>query len=219
MNDPEDHTEYTPMATMEEDEHYNEIETPTTFAYYTMPIHSKKRKQCGGLCCCLMVLTFFLCFFLTPRKPSVLLDKLKIGDNQSGTGTFVFYNYNYFDLSWKKSDISVYWLPYNGQTIGSVCYNQEHVCDSSVYVNSICAIKIGEFEQEKTFRTKARSKEHKDINMVKSTVQELACISWMLLNPYQGMSQRLMTTGHVLAESSFHNFGKINIPKEYYYLS
>ena len=53
---------------------------------------------------------------------------------------------------------------------------------------------------------------------MKSTAQEIACTSWMLLNPYQGMSQRLMTTGHVLAESSLHNFGKINIPKEYYYL-
>lgn len=216
MNPNKDETEYTPMTVVGENE---QTETPTTFAYYIIPTQPKKRKQCGGICCCLMFLTFFLCFFLIPRKPTVILDKLKIGDNETGYGTFVFYNNNYFDLSWKKSDISVYWLPYNGQTVGNVCYNQNNVCDSSVYVDSICAIKLGEFEQEKNFKSKSRSKKHKDIPLMKSTAQEIACTSWMLLNPYQGLSQRLMTTGHVLAESSFHNFGKINIPKEYYYLS
>ena len=210
MSSDNEETEYTPMTVSEE------TKTPTAYAYYIIPTHPKKRKQCGGLCCCLMFLTFFLCFFLVPRKPTVILDKLKIGDNETGYGSFVFYNNNYFDLSWKKS---VYWLPYNGQTIGNICYNQDHVCDSSVYVDSICAIKLGEFEKKNTFKTKARSRKHKDIPMVKSTAQEIACTSWMLLNPYQGMSQRLMTVGHVLAESSLHNFGKINIPKEYYYLS
>lgn len=216
MNTNKDETEYTPMTEVEDNE---QTETPTAYAYYIIPTQPKKRKQCGGMCCCLMFLTFFLCFFLIPRKPNVILDKLKIGDNETGYGTFVFYNNNYFDLSWRKSDISVYWLPYNGQTVGNVCYNQNNICDSSVYVDSICAIKLGEFEQEKNFKTKSRSKKHKDIPLMKSTAQEIACTSWMLLNPYQGMSQRLMTTGHVLAESSLHNFGKINIPKEYYYLS
>ena len=103
--------------------------------------------------------------------------------------------------------------------VGSVCYNQEHVCDSSIYVNSICAIKLGEFKDKNNFNIDSRTTKNKDISMIKSTAQEIACTSWMLLNPYQEMRQRLMTTGYVLVQSSVHDFGEIKIPQEYYYLS
>ena len=218
MNFNKDETEYTPMSSIDNNEQTITVDEPA-YSYYIIPTHSKKKKQCGGMCCCLLMLIFFLCFFFIPRKPTVVLDKLMIAENGTSYGSFRFHNNNYFDIWWKNPDISLYWLPYNGQEVGSICYNQDHVCDSSIYVDSMCAIKLGEFEKKNTFRSESRSIKQKNIPMVDSTLQEIACTSWMILNPYQGRSQRLLTMGHVHSESEIHNFGKISIPKTFYYLS
>lgn len=214
----ENENEYTQIASVEGQEQKINIDEPA-YGYYIIPTNHKKRKKCGGICCCLLTLTFFLCFFMIPRKPTVVLDKLMIVENGTSYGSFKFHNNNYFDIWWKNPDISLYWLPYNGQEIGSVCYNQDHVCDSSIYVDSICAVRLGEFEKKKTFKSESRSIEKKNIPMVDSTLQEIACISWMILNPYQGRSQRLLTMGHVRSESKIKDFGKISVPRTYYYIS
>lgn len=217
MESNKDEPDYTSLTM--NDEHNPNRNMSRSFIYFISPSYPKKRIKCGGMCCCLLVISFCLCFFLIPRHPTVVLNKLIISENGTGYGIFKFTNNNYYDITWKDPDISLYWLPYKGQSVGNICYNQGDYCDSSVYVNSICAIKLGEFELKDHFNTKGKTKVQKDIPMMESTPQELACTTWMLMNPYQGMSQRMITYGHIIANSNLHNYGKINIPKTYYYLN
>ena len=137
--------------------------------------------------------------------------------NASSYASFDFHNNNYLDINWRDPDISLYWLPYNGQKVGNVCYNQNDVCDSEFYVDSICAIKLGSFKETSSFTTDAKSVKNKVIPMETASAQQIACTSWMILNPYQGMSQQLMLTGSILAKSKLYNLGKVLIPRTYYY--
>ena len=59
----------------------------------------------------------------------------------------------------------------------------------------------------------------KELNVVNSTSHEFACIDWMLLNPYENFTQRLLTSGHVHVKSDINDFGNVNIKKEYYYIN
>ena len=219
MSTHKDETDYTSLSMSESED--KSIENPHVISAYSNRSHLTRRTRYrrGGCCCLLIFVGLLTSFFLISRKPKVILSELVIGENETGYGTFKFINNNYYDISWKDPDISIYWLPYPGQTVGSVCYNQGDVCDSSLYVNSICAIKLGEFTKKNEFSTKARTNKKKNIPMMKLTPQELACASWMLLNPLNGMSQQIITYGHILAESEIYNFGKINIPKTYYYIN
>jgi len=165
----------------------------TDFLYTTLPTEQKEQKTkykvslngikkptrnkiCGSGCVCLLT-TFLLFFFLIPRNPKVYLENIIFYDD-GGYGTFNFKNNNYYKETWKNPDISLYWLPYDGQTVGN---------------------------------------KHRQISLVSSTQKELACTSWMLLNPYQGMSQRLITTGNVKGKNMMQDYKKRDISTEYYY--
>jgi len=191
---------------------YEELPTneQPAYSYYVIPTDNKKKKQCGGGCCCLMLVTFFLCFFLIPRTPTVQLEEILL--STQSVGKFKFKNNNYYDIKWKHPDISLYWIPYNGQTVGQVCYGEDDPCDSEG-----CIIKLGEFKLGDSFSTKAKSTKNVEMPVLSTTNQELACTSWMVLNPYEGRPQRLMTSGEVKAKSSINNFGNVKVSKSYYY--
>ena len=65
----------------------------------------------------------------------------------------------------------------------------------------------------------AKSSKIKVLNLVNSTSQELACIAWMLLNPYENFAQRILTSGYVHVKSDINDFGNVNIKEEYYYIN
>jgi len=202
----------------------------TDFLYTTLPTEQKEQKTkykvslngikkstrnkvFGGGCWCLLM-TFLLCFFLIPRNPKVYLENIIFYDD-GGYGTFNFKNNNYYKETWKNPDISLYWLPYDGQTVGSICYTDDDPCDA--YIRNNCAIQLGEFKNDEHFTTQAKTNKHRQISLVSSTQKELACTSWMLLNPYQGMSQRLITTGNVKGKNMMQDYKKRDISTEYYY--
>lgn len=184
----------------------------TTFAYYVIPNQPQSKKKLGSCCCLFFVICFLLLFFLYPRVPSVILNELKFDSYGNGTGTFNFRNNNFFNMKWKNPDIKLYWIPYDGQTVGQICYGDNNPCE-----NGKCEIKLGEFKNNKKFNTLSLSKTTQYIKLLESTPQELACTSWMLLNPYNGWSQKLMTKGHVHAKTSVNNFGKVKVSNQYYY--
>lgn len=177
----------------------------------------KKVSTCGG-CLVLSLIGFLLCFFLIPRYPTVYLKHIEINNNTL-YGNFNFKNNNYYQVECKNPDISLYWLPYNGEDVGKICYGNDDVpCESDYYFDNVCAIKIGIFTSDLSFNTKAQSSKNINIVMLISNQQELACSSWMLFNSYQYQPQRLITIGHVNANSPITDYGKIKVRESYYYL-
>lgn len=189
----------------------------STYTYYVIPTQPLQKKQCGGICCLFCLVTFLLCFFLIPHQPSAVLNELSINSNGYCTGNFKFINYNYYKTIWENPKISLYWVPYNGQTVGQACYNDGNYCDKKIH--QVCAIKIGNFKSNYKFKIEAKSSKIKELNVVNSTSQELACIAWMLLNPYENFAQRLLTSGHVHVKSDINDFGNVNVKEEYYYIN
>lgn len=54
--------------------------------------------------------------------------------------------------------------------------------------------------------------------MIHSNQQQLACSTWMLFNSYQYQAQRLITIGHIKANSPITDYGNIKVRESYYYL-
>tara|TARA_B100000524_G_C23641107_1_gene366677 strand:- start:924 stop:1601 length:678 start_codon:yes stop_codon:yes gene_type:complete len=189
------------------------------YSYYIIPTHSRKRKQCCGISCCFAILIFLLCFILIPKSPQVYLNTLYYNTEGITQADFVFKNKNYYNMRWKNPDISLYWIPYDGQNVGHICYgDNEGPCDSNLYYKNMCAIKLGEFKSEIRFKTNAISKKKKQVGMLTSSQQEAACVAWMILNPYENKQQRLITTGSIYAKGDLTDFKKIKILDQYYYL-
>ena len=180
---------------------------------------SRNKKVCGTIIGILMVLSILLIIFLTPRQPSVILENgyCDVQNTFTFGGNFNFKNNNYYQVNFKNPNINLYWVPYDGQSVGKVCYNNGELCDSED--SSFCAIKIGEFSSNYNFDVKKRSSKEKKLELLNSTSQEYACISWMLINGYSNYYPRLLTSGHVYAKSKLKDFGKIKINEQYYYIN
>jgi len=204
-------------------EEYQAIPTNDTtnkesnYTYYVIPTEPRQKKHYVGICCLFCLVTFLLCFFLTPRQPIAVLNELDINSNGYCTGNFKFTNNNFYKTNWENPKISLYWVPYNGQTVGQVCYNDGNYCQEKFY--QMCAIKIGNFQSDNKFKIETKTSKIKELNLVNSTSQEIACIAWMLLNPYENLAQRLLTIGHVHVKSDINDFGYVNIKEEYYYIN
>ena len=130
----------------------NTTGTAYAYAYYVIPTEPRSKKKCGGGCCLFLVVAFILCFFLYPRKPSIYLNELIFDSIGNGTGKFNFRNNNFFNMNWKNPDITLYWVPYNGQSVGQICYGDDDHCTSGK-----CLIKLGEFKNNNKFKTKSLS--------------------------------------------------------------
>jgi len=187
--------------------------------YYLLPRESRRKKQCGSCCCCLALFTFIIFLIFIPKTPDIYLNKLYYNAGGIDQADFIFKNKNFYNMEWKNPDISLYWIPYDGQSVGSVCYGENgKPCESEFYHYNICAIKIGEFESNLRFKTNSRSTTNKNIDMLSSSQQEAACAAWMVLNPYRNKKQRLITSGSVHAKGGLTHFKKIKVSDEYYYL-
>jgi hypothetical protein len=185
------------------------------YAYYVVPVEPRKRKQCGG-CCCLMTLAIFLlCFFLIPRTPSVWLkaNSLKItGDYMSGT--FSFQNNDYYKVEWSKAEIDMYWVPISGSYVFASCSEDPNTtCESDLFIDGMCAIKIGQFEKGKNFVTEAKSTKNEDFQLNTPTSQEQACMANMVTSAVKWGAARLVTRGHVSNKGQ----GEIKVSDAFYY--
>ena len=184
------------------------------------PVNSKvynRKIQCGSICCLLSLSTFLLCFFLIPRQPIVVLQQLDFNNNEYFAGKFKFKNNNFYKTKWENPKISLYWVPYDGQSVGPVCYNDGNYCDKKIHNN--CGIKIAQFQSSYSFKLESRSSQEKELNLKNSTSQEMACSAWMLLNPYENLPQRLITSGYVHVKSDINDFGEVDVNEEYYYIN
>lgn len=184
---------------------------------FSIPKTYNQKKQCGGICCLLCLVTFLLCFFLIPRQPIVVLQELDCYNNDHCSGDFKFKNNNFYKTSWQNPKISLYWIPYDGQSVGQVCYNDGNYCDKKIH--NKCGIKIAQFQSSYNFKLESRSSLVKDLNLKNSTSQELACATWMLLNPYENLPQRLVSSGYVHVKSDINDFGDVDVNEEYYYIN
>lgn len=197
----------------------NENEIKEQLIVKTYKKNNYNKEKCS--CVILSFLTcLFLCFFLIPRKPNVILKNINVNNrtNYSIDGTFIFKNYNYYNVYWKKLEISLYWIPYEGQNVGNICYDNGNVCEYDFNIQYICPIKIGIFEEQNQFETKKKSQIEKRIILKSSNEQQIACSLWMFLNPYENKPQQLITKGHVHYNDIYIKNNKINIQTNYYYL-
>ncbi len=189
------------------------------FTYYVIPTQRRKRNMCSGGFCCLFLLTFIMLSIYLPKPPGAYLNRLYYNTQGINYGEFVFKNRNYYNMEWDNPDISLYWIPYNGQTVGSICYGEDDSpCESNFFYNNICAIKIGEFKSDLHFNTDSRSETNKNLDMISTSQQQAACAAWMILNPYENRPQQLITRGSITAKTHMTNSEKIKVTDEYYYL-
>ena len=187
--------------------------------YYVMQTQTRRRNLCSGGACCLILFTFIMLSIYLPKPPGAYLNRLYYNTQGINYGEFVFKNMNYYNMDWDNPDISLYWIPYSGQTVGSICYGDEDSpCESNFFYNKICAIKIGEFKSDLHFNTDSRSETKKNLDMISTSQQQAACSAWMILNPYENRPQQLITRGSITANSDVTKSEKIKVTDEYYYL-
>tara|TARA_Y100000768_G_C23872245_1_gene631018 strand:- start:76 stop:678 length:603 start_codon:yes stop_codon:yes gene_type:complete len=198
MNNSE--TNYDTLITNDDDEHIDK------------PIKISKKKYAG--CGIVILFVSLLCFFLIPRNPRISLNYIYLDNNGNGYGNFKLINKNFYKETWRDPDISLYWIPYDGQVVGEKCYSSNNPCNK--YINNRCAIKLGEFKNSDHYNTKMRSSKHKNIELLSVTDNEIACTSWMLLNPYENLKQILVTTGTINVKNMMNN-NKKHISSKYYY--
>lgn len=204
---------------------YGNVPEAQVYEYYVIPVEPRKRKACGcGSCCCMSLLLFLLLFFFWPRTPSVWLNNvtLSTSDTETATGTFKFKNENYFGVKWSKPDISLYWMPSDGTTIGATCSGSttdaSAACEYLGGYSKQCAIKIGEFsDDDADFNTDSQEQTNEVLPLAQ-TSQQLACVVNMgLVAANQNLAQLLYSKGNVHAKSDYRNFGKVSIDGTYYY--
>lgn len=190
------------------------------YAYYVVPVEPRKRKQCGGCCCVMTLAIFLLCFFLIPRTPSVWLKagSLKFvqessSSNWATSGTFSFQNNDYYKVEWSKAEIDMYWVPIANSYVVNTCVADVNVCDSGLFYNGMCAIKIGQFEKGKTFTTEAKSTTNEDFQLNALTAQEQYCMTNMMASALNLGQARLVTRGHVSNKGQ----GQIKVSDSFYY--
>ena len=168
---------------------------------------SHNRRTYKGMTCCLVtVLIGLTLYLLIPRSSHFVLYHITYTQQGSVTGHF------------EVKNINLYWIPYNGQTVGPICYNN-NTCDSNIYIDGMCAIKLGKFSSNKKISTAPKQNKKIEIKMLNNTPEQLACTMWMLGNPFENLAQRLMSTGNVKTKSIFTKFNTYRLPHEYYYLS
>ena len=176
----------------------------------------KKKCMCGSFLSILLGVALLLIFY--PKVPEVFLKKITVDTNGNTSGLFSFRNNNYYIVKWNNPDMYLYWLPYDGQTVGSICYGNDDSTPCDTDYDNKCAIKLGEFKSDIKFETKPRIKKKRTLQMQTSSQQEQACAAWMILNPYNNLPQKLVTSGHIHAKSNIKNFGKVHVKDQYYYL-
>jgi hypothetical protein len=194
------------------------IENKNLNKNYTIIIPKQARHDsiCGCICCLFWLFGFLLCLFLIPYRPTAQIHDIQCFNNGECVGNFKFTNNNFYKTEWRNPKLSLYWIPYNGQTVGQNCYNNGNYCNTNFY--KTCAIKIGDFESTTKFTIDGKYSKIKELYLVNSTSQELACTSWMLLNSYEDLAQRLLSSGHVNVKTVLNDFGNVYIKEEYYYL-
>lgn len=185
--------------------------------------NNKKKKWICIFFLILFCISSILCFFYIPRVPNVILKNINIDNNNktnySISGLFIFENYNYYNIEWNDLEISLYWIPYKGQNIGEICYNNGNLCNYNIVDKYICAIKLGIFEEKEEFKTLKKSIIQKKIYVKPLSNQEEACCLWMILNPYQNKPQQLISKGHINYKDIYSENNKIHIQTNYYYLT
>ena len=186
---------------------------------YTLELNQTKSKKKNNCCLYILIVSFLSClifWILFPRVPHASFKYLTIY-NTTLFADFKFKNSNNYNVNWKDINMDLYWIPYQGQSVGPICYGDNDTpCETKIYVDNMCAIKLGEFKKIDKFNTKAHSRVSKSLKLTYLTNQQLACTYWMILNPYQNKPQFLMTKGSVQSSNMLQDYHKIEIPKEYY---
>ena len=98
--------------------------------------------------------------------------------------------------------------------VGENCYANNSPCNK--YIENQCAIRLGEFKNTEHYYAESRSSHNTEIDLLSSTNEEIACTTWMILNPYQNLKQRLATTGTIKLKNMMNN-KKEKINTQYYY--
>lgn len=213
---PESTTPYTFIDS--NDEHKIEHEKPLEII--GLNNQQKKKKKYCNLCIFISLMLGILIYFLFPRKPDAYVNSITINKYDSVYGIFKFNNFNYYNVKWKDPIINLHWIPYNGQKVGPLCYNNNtELCDTNFNYKGYCGIKLGEFKDNVKFNTHALASTKKKLNLINSTQQEVACFSWMALNFYNEKPQLLISSGSVTVNSNIINYGKVNFEKQIYYLT
>ena len=180
-------------------------------------VNTKSRNNKGWCCCSFITIIGICLFLLIPRTSHFAMYNISYNITGKIVGRFKAKNNNYYTQVWKKTDVKLFWIPYNGQTVGPLCYSS--TCDSNYYVDGMCAIRLGDFKSNDEFSTKPKSGKKIDIKLTNATIEESACALWMLLNPYNNLPQRLITYGEVQIKNTFTSYYNYKIPTEYYYLN
>lgn len=177
-------------------------------SYYKVQDQTRKHIFYGYAFCFSWMFLFLICLYLIPYNPIIQLYNLKCNDNNC-LGSFKFINNNYYKTYWNDPKLSLYWVPYNNQSIGSSCYKYSN-CPN-------CLIKIGNFQNTLTndnFNIDSKSNKIKEFSLINST--KMSCINWIQLNPYKNLPERFLATGHINVKTDLNNYGKINVKRNYY---
>ena len=182
--------------------------------------NNKKQKWICIFFLILFSISSILCFFLIPRIPNVILKNINI-ENKKNNNYEKNNNKTNYSIEWNDLEVSLYWIPYKGQNIGDLCYNNGDLCNYNIVGKGkyICAIKLGIFEEKEEFKTFKKSIIQKKIYLKPLSNQEEACCLWMILNPYQNKPQQLISKGRLNYKDIYSENNKIHIQTNYYYLT
>lgn len=205
------------------DEHTIQASPPvaTSYAYYVIPSEPRQQRKCGGACCCICGIIGLLLFFLIPRQPSVSYQYLAYNGayNASNshkvtaadfTGKYRFENMNYYSVDWKDLRMKSYWL--TGGTTNCDMYKTK-------YGYTYCAKEMGAFNKKEQFSTPARSRSTQNIPLSTTAGSgDGANLVGMLAQCFVDGSALVMSSGSVYETTGLHDFGKVSISDQYFYL-
>mmetsp|Transcript_19774 Transcript_19774/g.35789 ORF Transcript_19774/g.35789 Transcript_19774/m.35789 type:complete len:228 (+) Transcript_19774:68-751(+) len=196
----------------------------TSYAYYVIPQEPRRQKQCGGGCCCCAIVLGLLLFFLIPREPSVNYQYLAYnGPAPDGSGAltnvsasdfvgrYKFENMNYYSVEWSKLNMVNYWLT---ATTTNGCDIQQ-----TKWGVQYCGKTMGSYEKDSAFTTGARTRSYQNVPLTSEQGSgDLVNLGGMLTECFYYGNVLVMSKGHVNEKTGLHDFGKVSIDDQYFWL-
>ena len=110
----------------------------------------------------------------------------------------------------------MYWVPISGSYVVASCSEDPNTtCESDLFIDGMCAIKIGQFEKGKNFVTEAKSTKNEDFQLNTPTSQEQACMANMVTSAVKWGAARLVTRGHVSNKVRILKCYDPHVPKKF----
>mmetsp|Transcript_19775 Transcript_19775/g.35790 ORF Transcript_19775/g.35790 Transcript_19775/m.35790 type:complete len:156 (+) Transcript_19775:86-553(+) len=126
-------------------------------------------------------------------------------------GRYKFENMNYYSVEWSKLNMVNYWLT---ATTTNGCDIQQ-----TKWGVQYCGKTMGSYEKDSAFTTGARTRSYQNVPLTSEQGSgDLVNLGGMLTECFYYGNVLVMSKGHVNEKTGLHDFGKVSIDDQYFWL-